>query len=196
MKVYKCELIPHDFLFFVSRDLAKIGVMEHVIHNTALNYAINHTSRIVSFSSSPNYDRDIPKFSIRVTPAVPVNRLPEIAFSYNAINDLDLSTETTGNYPTVGKYYKINLGATMYMKGKEQFLFSSFRFFAFSFDGISPRRVIRLGKKENHCIIHSEELSEIKIKQATKENPIKPSHLINPLEFDGEILYGFPMSFW
>jgi len=194
MKLYICRLEPHDFLFFASRDLAKIGVTEKVIHSTALNYAINQVSRIISFSSQPEYDLDLQNFSIRVTPARPLSAVPEIAFSYNAVNDLDMSTEATGNYPTVGKYHKIDLGIIQMLRGRKNFEFSSFEFFAFSFDDLPPRRIIRLGKKDSYCIVKSEELNYIKLRKAKEENPIEPSHLINPLEFEGKFADRFPIS--
>jgi len=197
MKLYKCHLEPHDFLFFVSRDLAKIGVTEKIIHNTALNYAMNYTSRIISFSSQPDYNRDIEKFQIRVTPAYPLDPVPEIGFSYNAVNDLDISTDALGNYPTVGKYYKIDLGTIQMMKGKKFFRFTNFEFFAFSFNDFPPRRIIRLGKKDNYCVVNFEELREIKMREASKQNIVKPSHPINPLEFYGDFAINsqFPIVF-
>lgn len=194
MKLYKCHLEPHDYLFFVSRDLAKIGVTEKIVHNTALNYAVNFTSRVMSFSSQPDYNKDIEKFQIRVTPAHPLSTIPEIGFSYNAVNDLDVSTDAVGNYPTVGKYYKIDLGTIHMLKGKKNFEFTCFEFFSFSFNNSPPRRIIRLGKKDSYSIIKSEELQEIKINEAKEESPVKPSHLINPLEFEGKFADGFPIS--
>lgn len=198
MKLFKCRLEPHGFLFFASRDLAKIGITEKIIHSTALNYAINHTSRVMSFSSQPEYSTDIEKFQIRVTPAQPLNTVPEIGFSYNAVNDLDMTTappyQLTKNYPTFGKYYKINLGTIQMLQGKKNFEFTGFKFFVFSFNDLLPRRVIRLGKKDNYCIVKSEELTEIKIREAKKGNPVEPSHPINPLEFEGEFADHFPIS--
>lgn len=194
MKLYKCHLKPHDFLFFASRDLAKIGITEKIIHSTALNYAINHTSRVMSFSSQPDYNKDIEKFQLRVTPARPLNTVPEIGFSYNAVNDLDISTDAVGNYPTVGKYYKIDLGTIKMLKGKKNFEFTCFEFFAFSFNDSPPRRVIRLGKKDNYCMVKSEELSGIKTREAKEGSPVEPSHPINPLEFEGKFADRFPIS--
>lgn len=194
MKLYKCVLEPHDFLFFASRDLAKIGVTEKIIHSTALNYAINNTSRVISSSSQPDYGRDIEKFQIRVTPARPVNMVPEIGFSYNAVNDLDISTDAVGNYPTVGKYYKINLGTVCMIQGRQIFEPTRFEFFALSFDEMPPRRVMRVGKKDNYCIIKAEELQGIIIKEATEEYPVEPTHPINPLEFEGVFEDRFPIS--
>lgn len=194
MKIYRCILEPHDFLFFASRDLAKIGVTEKIIHNTALNYAINYTSRILSFSSQPEYNKDIQKFQIRVTPARPLTIVPEIVFSYNAVNELDMSTDILGSYPTVGKYYKIDLGTISILKGKKNFEFTTFEFFVFSFNDLPPRRVIRLGKKDNYCILKHKELDKIKIREAKEGSPIKPSHPINPLEFEGKLAERFPIS--
>lgn len=185
MKLYKCQLEPHDFLFFASRDLAKIGITEKIIHNTALNYAINYTSRVISFSSQPDYNRDIQKFSIRVTPAYPLQRISEVGFSYNAVNDIDVSTDAVGNYPTVGKYYKIDLGLIQVIGGKKNFKATKLEFFALSFGDLPLRRIIRLGKKDNCCIVKSEELQEVKFKETSKQNIVKPSHPINPLEFRG-----------
>ena len=194
MKLYKCCLEPHDFLFFASRDLAKVGITEKIVHSTALNYALNYTSRVVSFSSQPEYDKDIEKFPIRVTPAQPLNSIPETGFSYNAINDLNVSTEAVGNYPTVGKYYKISIGTTQTLKGEKNFVFTGFEFFVFSFNDLAPRRVIRLGKKDNYCTVKSEELNEIKIREAKEGSPVEPSHFINPLEFEGKFADRFPIS--
>jgi CRISPR-associated protein Csc1 len=189
MKLYKCLLEPHDFLFFVSRDLAKIGITEKTIHNTALNYAINYTSRIISFSSQPDYN-DIKDFRIRVTPAHPVNTVSEIGLSYNAVNDLDQSTappyQLTKNYPTFGKYYKIDLGAVHVTRGKKNFEYTKFEFFALSFGDLPPRRVVRLGKKDNCCVVRFEELLDVRIRETSKQNIVRPSHPINPLEFEGD----------
>lgn len=194
MKIYKCNLEPHDFLFFVSRDLAKVGVTEKIIHSTALNYAVNHTSRIMSFSSQPKYPNDVGTFQTRVTPAYPLGIVPEICFSYNAVSEVDISTEAVGNYPTSGKYYKIGLGTIQMAKGKKNFKFTSFEFFVFSFNDLPPRRVIQVGKKDNYCIVKSEELTEIKMNEAKKTSPITPSHPINPLEFEGTFADHFPIS--
>jgi len=190
MKLYKCRLEPHDFLFFASRDLAKIGITEKIVHNTALNYAVNYTSRVMSFFSQPDYNKDIEKFQIRVTPAHPLSTVPEIGFSYNAVNDLDMSTappyQLTKNYPTFGKYYKIDLGTIHMLKGKKNFEFTCFEFFALSFGDLPPRRVVRLGKKDNCCVVRSEELLSVKVREASKQNIVRPSHPINPLEFEGD----------
>jgi len=194
MKLYKCQLEPHDFLFFASRDLAKIVMTEKIIHSTALNYAINHISRVVSFSSQPDYNKDIEKFQIRVTPARPLGMVPEIGFSYNAVNDLNISTDAIGNYPTVGKYYKIHLGTVCMIQGRNNFEPTKFEFFALSFNNTPVRRVIRLGKKDNYCTISSEELCEIKIKEVKEGYSVEPSHPINPLEFEGKFADRFPIS--
>ncbi|MFQ6119126.1 MAG: type I-D CRISPR-associated protein Cas5/Csc1 [Methanosarcinales archaeon] len=191
MKVFYCVLEPHDFLFFSSYDQSKLGITETRIHDIALTYAMNYKGRALDTEKIPKYEEDLANMNIYVTPARLISKIdPEtVEMTYNAVDDASISTESikewtkrdqTFNIPSSGSYIKLAPNSfpisSRYAKNK-------FEFYAFTMDNNKPRSVIRIGKKGCIARIISKELS-YEVRTATKDNPIVPTHLINPLAID------------
>ena len=167
MKIFECCLTTNDFLFFSSYEIDKLARTEEVIHCYALTYALNYLSRICSWSSHPQYDRDLSGRSFYATPARLISRSEIVTHTYNAINDLNLETKIEhAVFPDYGKYVKL---APL----------SVFRFYAFSLEDQDVRRVINIGKKDSIAVVSSEELTWT----YTKERNVRTcSHVVSPAD--------------
>ena len=177
MKIYQCTLTTHDFLFFASYDVAKITITENIIHNYALTYAIHFKTAILDRKKKPSYEKDLEKMTKFPTPALMTNARPLIKQTYNVIDEVTLKTQTQKGVdyytPDFGVYYKLPPG-------------TSFNFYLVSLDEKPIRRLIRLGKKDCLCSLEYKELKNIEY-QETIDRPVKISHPINPIDYDGEI---------
>lgn len=169
MKVYRCELVTHDYLFFASREAGPTAAPEPYIHNTALLYALNEhiaeTQRLVS-GTSPHYEEDFPRFTLYATPAGPLKEIPQrVKISYNAVDspfvfsmEKDRLIGAKRVVPKFGAYYR--------------FLpLSRFVFFAI---GEKPLPLIRIGKKRIQARIQAEEASHIVVHASGRFTPSHP----------------------
>ncbi len=167
MKLFRCRLTLHDFLFFSSYEANKLVRTEKVIHNYALTYALNNISRVLNKESIPRYDEDLRNQSVYTTPARLIIEKGMVTHTYNALNERTMATDT-GNvvYPDHGKYIKL-------------LPLSEFEFFAFSINDEKIRRVVKVGKKDSVAIITSEELGWKFIDQREKR---RCAHIVSPTE--------------
>jgi len=53
IRLFKCEMTLHDYLWFASYDVSSLATTEAVIHNYALSYAVNRFDRGIMSNSGP-----------------------------------------------------------------------------------------------------------------------------------------------
>ncbi|TXT53667.1 MAG: hypothetical protein BAJATHORv1_130007 [Candidatus Thorarchaeota archaeon] len=144
VELFKCRLVPEDFLFFVSREFNTYTVMQPAIHNYALTYALADWFHTVALSVEPSY-AEITEFDNYATPALPLERPHFMSFTYNAVDTKTNLTQSSYNVPALGYSSKIPPLST------------EFEFFIFSRKGIIPK-FIRVGKKSCICRLRPEKL--------------------------------------
>lgn len=181
MKAFRYVLSPHDFLFYVARELVE-GVPTDIISNTALLYAFNTHARVHRNASGtvPHYEEDAERFTLYPTPAA----LSERALSEGRVvlgnalvrwggvstelvrmtyNSVQTTTQTTdvGHlcFPMVGHYMKYQPLTP---------------FEGFVLGGVSSR-LLRLGKKLSPVRVYYERLEDATIREGT----FTPSHPVN-----------------
>jgi CRISPR type I-D-associated protein Csc1 len=208
-KGYFTVIVPHDFLFFCTRDYNAEGIMEQIIGNYALMYALNNNvSEIHRLASGtkPFYAEDQRRMRIYATPASPLFHLrvpsdflssimnsayqsgikyeaqQKVKFTYNAVGELIAfgMKPATLNIPNLGNYEKLTPLNI---------------FYTFIFGGKGPS-VIRLGKKQVPCRLHFYEIE----KMTEIAGEYSPNHPININELEiqsnniisGELVYVRP----
>jgi CRISPR type I-D-associated protein Csc1 len=188
MRLFRCELVTHDFLCFASREKSKVHQTENLIMDTALSFALSNYSRWYNEDHVPKYEQDFEHLSFFSTPAHPITQgtlispweqiqgLTEVAHSYNAVTDRRMQVVGEGIFPSFGTYVKRGL-------------FSRYEFFAFSLKECLPPGVITLGIWNCACRVHHMELTF----QVCKGR-VKPDHWISwgnfqaPIQFQAYIL--------
>lgn len=186
MKAYRCILSPHDFFFYVSKEL-KIGIPSDIISNLALLYAFNthipNVHRIIS-GTVPHYIEDMKKFTIYSTPGKMLDQNLIIKngdiekwdgisrdkkrLTYNAVDTITNTTDSLKAVPSMGQYMK-------YLP------FTPFECFIIGGIGSS---IIRLGKKLSAVRVKYQPLENLKI---IKGQEFTPSHPVNPNDLNDSI---------
>jgi len=198
--VYLAIFSAHDFLFFSSSDYNTVSVMEEVIGDHALCYALNrHVESIHrAFSGTkPFYNEDLPKITLYSSPAYRLRDFFQItrskkfksskspvASNTSLIKDFSISWESTTlethKYNSTGESFTFgmekssmnfpNLGT--YQKFPPLTTFVSFVF------GAPRPSLIRLGKKLVPCRLHYFKLIHCKIKKGI----FTPNHPVNAID--------------
>ncbi|RLG21296.1 type I-D CRISPR-associated protein Cas5/Csc1 [Methanosarcinales archaeon] len=176
MRVFRYILCPHDFFFYVSRELEE-GVPSDVISNTALLYAFNTHAQVHRNASGnvPHYDEDVKKFTLYSTPAELLNEnrvviggkllksevsRELVRITYNSVQTVTQSVDVGKVcFPMMGKYLKYR---------------PLVPFYGFLIGGRSSS-LIRIGKKLVPARVYYEEVEEVKV----REGRFKPSHPVN-----------------
>lgn len=171
--LYDCELEALDFIHFASLEIERRVIIQPVIHNYALTYAIflaNSRPAFLSQSDSikPKYKEDlneINELGIYVTPAYGLS-VKISSYIWGAKEELLTYRElqVTKNYPpSMVRQEAISPN-------------SRFRFFILSNQKIKLPRIIRLGKKRSPASINA------KIYELKKIKPDKPYivKILNP----------------
>lgn len=154
--VYKCELIPEDFLFFVSYEFNTFTQMQPMIHNYALTYALAKTFNTGIRGTNPKYD-ELFTFDNYATPAMPLTNPKFVTHTYNSVCSRTNLTQSSFNIPSLGRNRKITPYST------------KFEFLVFS-TGAKIPPYIRIGKKS--CIAQVN-ATKLKIRE-TIEEPQEP----------------------
>lgn len=182
IRLFKVVLYNHDYLWFSSYEISRISTTLPVIHNYALSYALSDLSRSISHSSKPTYEEDLGLMSLYALPAWADN-YQKTRITYNAVDSLSLRTDSAPkgiNSPDIGSRVYID---PSWADRDGSF---GFRTFVFTFGGKNLPGVIRLGKKGCAVRIVSQELGNpIAI---FSERPIRPTHSVNPLDIQGNVL--------
>jgi CRISPR-associated protein Csc1 len=176
IRLYRCQLETHDYLWFASYDVAGISSTEAVVHNYALSYALNRFERSIVYQRVPTYEEDLAEMSIYPLPAHSVGA-GKTVLTFNAVNSKTQQTQDptykAKNTPMLGKRSCVDLG-------------TRFSFYAFARQGARLPRVIRLGKKRVPCRLTIE---EIKVPRAIfSSERFRPTHLVNPLDVSGRVI--------
>lgn len=183
IRLFSCNLYNHDYLWFSSYEVSKVSSTIPLIHNYALSYSLADYSYGVYHGYTPRYEEDIAQFRLYATPALG-EYYTKSRIIYNALNSKSLRTDDAPsgiNSPGLGWRIYIN---PVYNSDKVQ-VPMGFRCYVFTFDGKVPKGVTRLGKKGTAIRV---EWIEIKDPVAYyKEEAIRPTHPVNPLDISGEI---------
>jgi len=179
IRLFYAVLETHDFLWFASYDVSSIASTEVVIHNYALCYALSHFERGIVFKQAPTYADDLAQMPLYATPADLAARdnpyAGKVKQTWNALDSRTHNTEDPSykkvNTPKLGKRVAV---APM----------TRFTFYVFTFEGQQPPGAIRLGKKRAPCRVRYAEIPRPSAKQRAH---ISPSHLVNPLDVQGQV---------
>ncbi len=131
--IYSCELVPEDFLFFVSYEFNTVTQMQPLIHNYALTYALARQFHVGWTGTTPRYE-ELSRFENYATPARPVVDPRYVTHTYNSVCTRTNVTQSPLNVPSLGRNRKIMPASTR------------FEFLVFSKGGDLPPYV-RIGKK-------------------------------------------------
>lgn len=206
---YFTVIVPHDFLFFCTRDYNAEGIMEQTIGNYALMYALNsNISEIQRLASGtkPFYSEDQKKMLIYATPASPLFhlRVPSDLLSsimnsaYQAGNKYEEQEKVRFTYNAVGESIAFGMKPATYNipnLGNYEKLTPLNIFYTFIFGEKGPS-VIRLGKKQVPCRLHYYEIE----KMTEISGEYSPNHPININDLElqsndivsGELVYVKP----
>ncbi|WP_418791970.1 type I-D CRISPR-associated protein Cas5/Csc1 [Phosphitispora sp. TUW77] len=177
IRLFAITLEPMDLLWFASYDASGLANTETVIHNYALTYALSRFERGIVYRDYPTYEEDLLQMQWYCVPAK-AEKYEKMSFSWNAINSCTHQTLDANfnkrNTPMLGRKNTI-----------VPIPYSKFTFYAFNFNNEQPVRVIRLGKKRTPCRLIWEEIAN---PVAIKREQCRPSHCINPLDVQGNML--------
>jgi CRISPR-associated protein Csc1 len=184
IRVFACRLYNHDYLWFSSHEISKISTTLPVIHNYALTYSLGDFSYGISWKTSPSYEEDLAFISLYATPALATSS-SRTRITYNAVNSCTLRTDDAPsgiNSPNLGWRNYLDPVYPTDNRSAQQL---GYAFYLFVFNGQKPKGVTRLGKKGAAIRIYWEEIeSPIAL---YKEEPMHPTHPLNPLDISGKV---------
>ena len=175
MKVLRCRLKLHDFVFYATREMGRLYESEKYLHNYALTYALGFVhSPYHIIEQVPTYQEDLKKLNeaeIYVTPAKPLIE----DFALHTFKFADISYHATMSKTTVNK--------PSYGKAKELAPESEFEFFVFAKEQTKLPRWIRIGKWMSKCELKVDEPAKIQ----KREGDFIVTHPLNPLDLPQSI---------
>jgi CRISPR-associated protein Csc1 len=186
LRLYAGRLYNHDYLWFSSFEVSKTAATYPLIHNYALSYAVSGYSHAVYVGSTPRYKEDLDAMSAYATPARPRGDVARTRFTQNAVNSRTLRTDDAprgSNSPAFGWRLVLDpvwQGSTG--NGND----SGFDFYLFAREPFAPPSVVRLGKKGCPIRLIWREISPAVA--TLTDSPVRPTHAVNPLDIQGEIL--------
>jgi CRISPR-associated protein Csc1 len=192
LRLYAGQFYNHDYLWFSSFEISKTAATSPLIHNYALSYAISGYSYGVYVGNTPRYAQDLDAMPAYATPARPQGSVTRTRFTQNAVNSRTLRTDDAprgSNSPALG--WRLVLDP-VWNPNSQQKETAGFTFYLFARETFRPPSVVRLGKKGCPIRLEWEE-----IPSATAvliETPVRPTHAVNPLDVQGEILSYEPLS--
>jgi CRISPR-associated protein Csc1 len=192
MRLYAGCFYNHDYLWFSSFEISKTAATLPLIHNYALSYALSSYSYGVYVGSTPRYAEDLNAMPAYATPARPQGTVARTRFTQNAVNSRTLRTDDAprgSNSPALG--WRLVLDP-IWRAGAVQDDATGFTFYLFAREPFRPPSVVRLGKKGCPIRLEWEEItSPVAV---FIETPVRPTHALNPLDIQGEILSYEPLS--
>jgi CRISPR type I-D-associated protein Csc1 len=192
IRLYAGRFYNHDYLWFSSFEISKTAATLPLIHSYALSYAISGYSYGMYVGNTPRYAEDLEAMPAYATPARPQGPVARTRFTQNAVNSCTLRTDDAprgSNSPGLG--WRLVLDP-VWRTGTVQEDTAGFTFYLFARGSFRPPPVVRLGKKG--CPIRFE-WEEITAPVAVFiETPVRPTHALNPLDIQGEILSYEPLS--
>ncbi|MBV9469137.1 MAG: type I-D CRISPR-associated protein Cas5/Csc1, partial [Abitibacteriaceae bacterium] len=185
IRLFHGRLYNHDYLWFSSNEISRVSTTQPFLHNYALCYTLSRRSPRTCVGSVPMYvtnpDGEFGAMPVYATPGR-AERVQRTAITFNAINDLSLTTGDTKtlNTPNFGKRIYVNLQWEPQDAVHPQ---AGYECYVFTFGGYQLPGVFRLGKKG----------SPVRARWHEVENPvasfrteaIEPTHAVNPLDVGG-----------
>jgi CRISPR-associated protein Csc1 len=138
MYAYHLDIHLHDLMYFASRELGRMYITEHYIHNYALTYALGLArSSYHNTIQVPNYQEELTMLNeagLYITPAKPISITTSThTFKFADTRYQVKMEQSSVNIPTFGRIREINPE-------------SRYEAFAFSSKKLALPRWIRLGK--------------------------------------------------
>ena len=189
VRLFACRLYNHDYLWFSAYEISKVSATAPVIHNYALTYAMGGMSYGIYRGSTPRYEHDLARMAVYATPAL-AELFSRTRITYNAVNARSLRTDDAPrgiNTPDLG--WRIYIDPVFESDRGQP---GGFGFYLFTLDGSVPKGVVRLGKKGAAARIRWKELESARAVLA--DDPARPTHPLNPLDIQGEVLTYDPIS--
>lgn len=185
VRLYAGRLYSHDYLWFSSFEISKTAATAPLIHNYALSYAVSGFSYGVFVGSTPRYAEDLEAMPAYATPARPQGAVTRSRFTQNAVNSRTLRTDAPRgvNSPALG--WRQVLDPIWRFSGSQSDS-GGFAFYLFARGAFRPGSVIRLGKKG--CPVRLEWVEVTPAVAVLSDKPVRPTHAVNPLDIEGEIL--------
>lgn len=176
MRLYTCQLIFHENLFYATREVGRLYETGRYLHNYALTYALGLVNApYFHRQQTPSYQADLDPLNdqaIYVTPARGIDISYELVTFKYANNAYRVKMAPgTRNTPSFGRAKEIAVG-------------SSFEFGVLSQKPLELPRWIRMGLWQSKALLTVQH--EVELKQApAAEN--QASYPINPLDTPGEL---------
>ncbi|MBV9300665.1 MAG: type I-D CRISPR-associated protein Cas5/Csc1 [Acidobacteriaceae bacterium] len=190
VRIYGGQFFHHDYLWFSSFEVSKVTRTAPIVHNYALSYATSRYEYAIYYGSRPSYDADLRAMPVYTTPARPgtSHRIGWTRLTQNAIDTRTQRTEGPRgiNTPSIG--WRIVLNPCWETGHEDQ----GFHFYAFVRNGYSLPTVIRLGKKG--CPVRLRWAALAASRAMHVAGPVQPTHALNPLDVQGQILSYEPIS--
>jgi CRISPR-associated protein Csc1 len=190
VRVFAGRLYNHDYLWFSSNEISKVSTTQPILHNYALCYALSQRSYSVCVGSMPKYvsdpDAEFGAMPLYATPAdATAENVKRTTITFNAVDTRTLTTgdSKTLNTPNLGKRIYLNL---QWEGGNAERPSKGYTFYVFTFDQYHPPGVARLGKKGCPVRLRWDEISQPLA--LFREGQQRPSHLINPLDVNGQVV--------
>jgi len=192
IRLWAGRFYNHDYLWFSSFEISKTVATSPLIHNYALSYAISGYSYGLYVGSTPRYEEDLAAMPAYATPARPQGSVTRTRFTQNAVNSLTLRTDDAplgSNSPALG--WRLVLDP-VWRSAAAELGGTAFTFYLFARDTFCPPSVIRLGKKG--CPVRLEWEAITPAVAVLSESPVLPTHAVNPLDVQGEIVSYDPIA--
>jgi CRISPR-associated protein Csc1 len=193
IRLYAGRLYNHDYLWFSSFEISKTAATLPLIHNYALSYAISgYSYGVYAVGKPPRYEEDLSEMPAYATPARPQGTMTRTRFTQNAINSRTLRTDDAprgSNSPALG--WRLVLDPVWRANTRRQEIVG-FTFYLFAGETFHPPAVVRLGKKGCPVRLEWEEITPAVASFA--ENGVSPTHSVNPLDVQGELVSYEPLS--
>jgi CRISPR-associated protein Csc1 len=184
IRVFAGQLYNHDYLWFSSSEISKTSVTLPYLHNYALSYALSQFERSSFLGSTPTYAADLDLMPLYATPAGASN-VETTLVTFNALDSITMRTDVKPNVntPDLGKRRYLN---PVYEDRNVSKPERGYTFYAFTYGKELPRSVFRLGKKGCSVRVQWTEIEWAKAEWI--DEPVRPSHPVNPLDVSGKII--------
>jgi len=186
VRLFHGRLYNHDYLWFSSNEISRVSTTQPFLHNYALCYALARRSHRTCIGSVPKYvtdpDGEFGAMSVYATPGR-AERVQRTAITFNAINDLSLTTgdSKTLNTPNFGKRVYLNPQWEPHDASRPQ---AGYECYVFVFDDYQLPGAFRLGKKGAPVRARWQEIDNPLAMFRTEA--IEATHAVNPLDVGGK----------
>lgn len=177
LRIFKVTILSHDFLNFVTFNLASAtgeeGICMPYVHNYAIMYSLMSSKRVVDIGAqriTPSYE-ELRNLNFYATPAKPKN----VEIRRIQYNTLDEGFARR----TIAAITKEEPRVTLSFFGARQNILPYSEFSLFLASPLKPPKIIRLGKDRSPCLLEFEQLKILK----KMKGIFRSSHLINMADY-------------